>query len=121
MKRGSALIMAIWIIAVLSVMVVSFAFEAHQQAGINVYMRERNRVNRLIEPGRILGEIVMLGFKDAKEPELQGGRPDWKEIFEEEDRWCKEKYELKTATRCTIGPILLDEEDPDSGTVTVDI
>lgn len=121
MKRGSVLIMALWIIAVLAVMVMSFAFEAHQQAGINVYVRERNRVNRLIEPGRILGEIVMLGFKDAKEPELRGGAPDWKDIFEEEDRWCKEKYELKTATRCTIGPILLDEEDPDSGTVTVDI
>ena len=121
MKRGSVLIMVLWIIAVLSVMAVSFSFEARQQAGINVYIRERNRVNRLIEPGRILGEIVLLGYKDAKEPEVNNGIPDWTEIFEEEDRWCKEKYALKHQTRCTIGPILLDEEDPDSGTVTVDI
>ena len=48
-QRGSALLMALWIIAVLSVMVLSFAFEAHQQTGINVYVRERNRVNRLVE------------------------------------------------------------------------
>lgn len=121
MKRGSALIMALWIIAVLSVMVVSFAFEAHQQAGINVYIRERNRVNRLIEPGRIIGEIVMLGFKDAKEPEINNGVADWDEIFEEEDRWCREKYALKNQTRCTIGPILLDEDDEESGTVQIDI
>ena len=60
-RRGSALVMAIWILAVLSIMVVSFAFEARQQAGINVYVQERNRVKRLIEPGRVLGEIVMLG------------------------------------------------------------
>lgn len=121
MRRGSVLIMALWVIAVLSVMALSFAFEARQQAGINVYLRERNRVNRLIDPGRILGEIVMLGFKDVKDPELKGGAPDWKDVFEEEDRWCREKYELKKATRCTIGPILLDEEDPDSGTVTVEV
>ena len=46
-RRGSALLMALWIIAILAVMVLSFSFEAHQQAGINVYVRERNRVNRL--------------------------------------------------------------------------
>ena len=121
MKRGSALVMAIWILAVLAVMVMSFAFEARQQAGVNVYVRERNRVNRLVEPGRMLGEAILLGYADAKEPEIKNGEADWKEIFEDEDRWCKEKYALKKQTRCTIGPILLDEEDPDSGTVTVDI
>ena len=35
-RRGSVLIMALWIIAILSVMVVSFAFEARQQAGIDI-------------------------------------------------------------------------------------
>ena len=116
-RRGSVLIMALWVIAVLSVMALSFAFEAHQQAGIDVYIRERNRVNRLIEPGRILGEIVLLGFKDAKE----WSEDEKEDDFLEEDRWYREKRALKFETRCTIGPILLDEEDPDSGTVTVDI
>ena len=66
-RRGSALVMAIWIIAVLSVMVLSFAWEARMQAGINIYVRERNRVDRLVESGRIVGEIVLAGYKDASD------------------------------------------------------
>ena len=116
-RRGSALLMALWMIAVLSIMVLSFAFEAHQQSGINVYVRERNRVNRLVEPGRILGETVLLGFGDAKE----WSENEKAEDLDEEDRWYKEKRALKFDTRCTIGPILMDEEDEESGTVTVDI
>ena len=117
MKRGSALVMAIWILAVLSVMVLSFSFEARQQAGINVHVRERNRVKRLIEPGRVLGEIVMLGHSEAKEWTED---EDEKEM-DEEDRFYREKRALKFETRCTIGPILMDEDDEDSGTVTVEI
>ena len=109
--------MALWIIAVLSVMVLSFAFEAHQQAGINVYVRERNRVNRLVEPGRILGETILLGYSDAKE----WSEDENEQELDENDRWYKEKRDLKFKTRCTIGPILMDEADLESGTVTVDI
>ncbi|MBR2837941.1 MAG: hypothetical protein IKE55_04100 [Kiritimatiellae bacterium] len=116
-KRGSALLMALWIIAVLAVMVLSFAFEAHQQAGINVYVRERNRVNRLVEGGRIIGETVLVGFPDAK----AWSEDEDESELDEEDRWFREKRALKFDTRCTIGPILMDEEDPESGTVTVDI
>ena len=117
MKRGSVLVMALWIIAVLSVMVVAFSFEARQQAGINIHVRERNRVRRLIEPGRVLGEIVMLGYSEAKEWTED---EDEKEM-DEEDRFYREKRALKFDTRCTIGPILMDEDDEDSGTVTVEI
>ena len=52
-RRGSVLIMALWIIAILAVMVVSFAFEARQQAGIDVYVRERNRSARMDSPCRL--------------------------------------------------------------------
>jgi len=122
MNRGSALLLALWIIAVLSVMVLSFATEAKMQGGVNIYLREKNRVKRLVEPGKVLGEIVMLGYKDAK-AWTEG--EDEKELLEE-DRWYKEKRDLKGGEgskggTCTIGPILLDESDPDSGTVTVKI
>ena len=124
-RRGSVLIMALWIIAVLSVMVVSFAFEARQQAGIDIYVRERNRVSRLIDSGRVLGEVVLLNYKDAPDPELKSGIPDWDDAFEE-DRWVVEKYDLKTDHKCTIGPIRLDEVDPDepdedAPTITVEL
>jgi hypothetical protein len=117
MKRGSALLTALWIIAVLSVMVLSFSTEAHLQTGINVYVRERNRVNRLMDAGRVLGEVVLLGYEQAKE---WSADEDEEELLEE-DRWYKEKRALKYESKCTVGPILLDEEDPDSGTVTIDI
>ena len=111
-RRGSVLVMALWIIAILSVMVVSFAFEARQQAGIDVYVRERNRVSRIIDSGRVLGEVVLLGYKDAPDPEIKTGAPDWEDAFED-DRWVVEKYALKTDHKCTIGPIRLDEKEPD--------
>jgi len=117
MRRASALLMALWIIAVLSIMVLSFASEAHLQTGINVYVRERNRVNRLVDAGRILAEVVIADYSNA---------PEWSEdedadkLFED-DRWYKEKRDLKSGRPCVIGPILVDEENPESGTVKVEI
>ena len=67
-RRGSVLIMALWIIAILSVMVISFAFEARQQAGIDIYVRERNRVRRLIDSGRVLGAVVLLRYQPHPAP-----------------------------------------------------
>ena len=124
-RRGSVLLMALWIIAILAVMVVSFSFEARQQAGIDVYVRERNRVSRLIDSGRMLGEIVLLGYKDAPEPEIKSGVPDWKDAFED-DRWVIEKYALKNDHKCKIGPIRLDEpedeeDDASPATITVEL
>ncbi len=117
MRRGSALLMALWIIAVLSVMVLSFANEAHLQTGINVYVRERNKVNRLVDAGAILAEVVIADYSSAQE---------WSEGEDvdqllEDDRWLLEKRELKSGRPCTIGPILIDEENPESGTVKVGI
>lgn len=123
MRRGSALLMALWIIAVLSVMVLSFASEAHIHSGINVYVRERNRVNRLVDAGRILAEVVIAGHADAKEWSKDD---DPKELLEE-DRWYREKRALKYDSNCTIGPILVDSRTGKDGvlvnpsTVTVEI
>lgn len=115
--------MALWTIAVLSVIVMSFVYEARQQSGINVYVRERNRVNRLVEAGRILGEVVLLGHVD-----VSGWSVDEDlDALLEDDRWIREKRDLKTRSSCTIGPILLDETTDGNGeylnpvTVTVTI
>lgn len=117
MRRGSALLMALWIILTLSVIVLSFSFEAKLQGGINVYVQGKNRVKRLIDSGRILGEVILVGYKDGKQ---------WTEDEDlkqelEDDRWYLEKQALKYSKGCTIGPILLDEDNPDSGTVKVEI
>ena len=117
MRRGSALLLALWVIAVLSVMVMSFAYEARLQSGANVYMRERNRVNRLTDAGQALAEVVMTGYTEVS---------DWAdgENFDnllEEDRWIREKRALKSDSKCTIGPIVLDDEHPENGTIRIEI
>ncbi len=116
-RRGSALVMAIWIIAILSVIVISFVYEARQQSGINLYVLSRNRVDRFVDAGRILAEVVLTSYSDA---------PDWTEDQDtakllEDDRWVLEKQELKSASKCTMGPIVLDTENPEGGTVKVEI
>lgn len=117
MRRGSALLMALWVIAVLSIMVLSFASEAHLQTGINVYMRERNRVSRLVDAGRILAEVVLSDYANVSE---WSEDEDADKLFED-DRWYKEKRDLKSGRPCVIGPILVDEENPESGTVKVEM
>ena len=67
MRRGSALLTVLVMIAALSVMVISFVYEARQQGGVNVYVRERNRVMRLIEAGQAIAEIVMCKYSEVEE------------------------------------------------------
>ena len=112
LRSGSVLIMALWIIAILSVMVISFAFEARQQAGIDIYVRERNRVNRIIDSGRVLGEAILIDYENVKDPEIKNNIPEWKDPFEE-DRWCIQKWHLKKKGACIVGPICLEEEGVD--------
>ena len=117
MKRGSALIFALWTIAVLSVMAIAFAYEARQQAGINVYVQRRNRITHLIGAGQILAEIVLVNYRDVA---------DWNEDQDDEkmledDVWYKEKQDLKSTSKCTIGPVFLDEDEPEKSLVTVEI
>jgi hypothetical protein len=101
----------------------SFATEAHLQTGVNVYVRERNRVGRLIDAGQVLAEVVIAGFADAKE---WSDGEDVEELLEE-DRWALEKRALKLDSRCTIGPVLVDDRRDKDGnllnpsTVTVEI
>ena len=116
-RRGSALVFALRIIAVLSIMAISFAYEARQQAGINIYVQRRNRVTRLIDAGQIIAEIVLLNYRDVA---------DWSEDEDadkmlEDDAWYKEKQNLKSSSRCTIGPVFLDEDDPEGSLVTIEI
>lgn len=108
---GSALLMALWTIAVLSVMVLAFSVEANLQGGVNFYVRERSRVDRLVDSGKAIAELVLVNYQDVSEWE---SGEDTEKIIREDDRWLREKRALKTESRCTIGPILLDERrNPD--------
>ena len=109
---GSALLMALWTIAVLSVMVLAFSVEANLQGGVNFYVRERSRVDRLVDSGKAIAELILVNYQDVSEWE---SGEDTDKIVKEDDRWLREKRALKTESRCTIGPILLDERQDSDG------
>ena len=111
-RKASALIMALWTIAILSIIVLSFAFEARIQSGVNVYIRERSSVNRLIDSGKVLAEVVLSGYSGVSE---WSEDEDTQKIIEEDDRWLLEKRQLKTESKCVIGPIILDERRDEKG------
>ena len=116
-RKGNALLLALWTIAVLSVMVLSFVYEAHQQSGVNLYVRERNRVNRLTDAGQAIAETVILKYSEA--PAYDPDQDTEKLL--EDDRWVLEKQDLKVRAQCKIGPIVLDEDNPENGNVTIEI
>ena len=88
-RRGSALVLAIWVIAVLSIMVLSFSYEARQQAGINLYVQNRNRTIHLIDAGKTLAEIVLLDYKT--------NRVDPEKPFEDEAARIADMYREQQA------------------------
>lgn len=124
-KKGSALLMVLWTILVLSVLVFSFAFDAKLQSSANVYVRERVYMDHLVEAGKTLAEMVIAGYESA--PEYAEDEDPFELL--DKDRWVFAKRPLKqTGTSTTIGPIQIDsgdpeERDPDvqTGTVTVQI
>jgi len=116
-RRGSALVLAIWMIFVLSLLVMNFVVESKLQTGVNLYVRERTRVNRLVDSGRTLAEMILLKYSSVS---------DWSEDEDheqllEDDRWLEEKRDLKTSGSALIGPVPVDESNPLAGTVTIEI
>lgn len=108
--RGSALVMVIWTIAVLSVIVMSFAVEAKLQASVNVFVRERAQLETLVDAGRTLGEMIVASHQSA----AAWSEDENLEELLEDDRWILEKRQLKqSGATVTIGPVVVDEKLPD--------
>ena len=129
MRKGSVLLTALFIVAVLALMVMSFCYEAHQQVGVNVHVRERNRLNHMVDSAQAILEVVLLNYTSVS---------DWSEDQKTEDllednRWFLEEQELKMYGKCTVGPIVLEDppekgsreeeegEEHSEATITIDI
>ncbi len=105
-RGGSALVMVIWTIAIISAMVVSFAVEAKLQTAANVYMRERVHMDHLVDAGRVLAEMVIAKHQSV----VDYSEDENLDELLETDRWIQEKRQLKqTGSTTTIGPIVVDE------------
>ena len=124
MKRGSALVSVIWTLAVLSILIASYAMDAHLQTRINLYLRERVHVDHLTDAGIAIAEVILLDYQNVTVPtEGAGGNSSESDIEEklEDDRWYLEKVALKDNRECDTGAIPVDALDRENGTVTVKI
>ena len=64
-KNGSALIAAIWTLAVLSILIASYAMDAHLQTRVNLYLRERVNVDHLTDAGIAIAEVILLDYQNV--------------------------------------------------------
>ena len=123
-RRGSALVGVIWTLAVLSILIASYAVDAHLQTRINLYLRERVHVDHLTDAGMAVAEVILSDYQSVTVP-MEGGENETSdsdiEEFLEKDRWYLEKVALKDNRECDTGAIPVDALDRGNGTVTVKI
>lgn len=117
-RKGSALVGVIWMLAVLSILIASYAVDAHLQTRINLYLRERVTVDHLTDAGLAIVEVILSDYQGASDP------GDSESVFNdniEDDRWYKEKLTLKKMGEVSTGAIPVDALNPEGGTVSVTI
>ncbi len=96
-RDGSALIMALFVIVVLSMLVGSFGFEARLEAKYASYARDRIKASQLAESGMVVAEMLM-------SKQSGGGATDKPE---DEDRWydAAERLELGQSIYGLVEPV----------------
>jgi general secretion pathway protein K len=58
-RGGSALIIVLWVIGLMSILVMSFAFDAHLEAKVTSYYRKRTRAQYLAQSGMEIAKWLM--------------------------------------------------------------
>ena len=78
-KEGSALIVTLWVLIILSLLVGSFAFDMYIESGITSYYRKRLKAQYLARAGvEYAKNMLEQSFKaDAKETPPSGGEDAW--------------------------------------------
>ena len=133
---GAALIVALWTIALLSLLVLSFGFDAMIEGKIDSYVRNRRHVDYLTQSGIAIAEMIISSYKEASavtEDELSAQivKPkgaltnetadvEADEVDESVDPWLSAKLSLQGGN-CLIEDYPIDAANPDDGTVTVEI
>lgn len=127
-KKGSAIVGAVWILVVLSVLIATYAVDAQLQTRINLYLQERVKVDHLTDAGIVIAEVILLDYKNVQVPssnsnDSKGSTASESEIeeFVDKDRWYWEKVDLKDNRECSTGAVPVDALNPEGGTVTVKI
>lgn len=123
-RRGSAIVGAIWILAVLSVLIATYAVDAQLQTRVNLYLQERVRVDHLTDAGIAIAEVIMLDYQNVQVPSDDNSGVSAESAVEEyldKNRWYWEMVDLKDNRECSTGAVPVDALNPEGGTVTVKI
>lgn len=117
-RKGSALVGVIWTLAVLSILIASYAVDAHLQTRINLYLRERVIVDHLTDAGLAIAEVILTEYQNVSSP---GNSASIFAQLSEDDRWYQEKLTLKMQGEVSTGAIPVDALNAEGGTVSVTI
>ena len=106
-QDASALIIVLWVVGLLSMLIGSFAFDAHVESRITSYYRKRTKADYLARSGVEVAEMLMSGAEGIKKDQKK------EEEFEDDD-WFEDKKKLKTGMALAVelelgdGKLLLD-------------
>ena len=126
-RKGSAIVGAVWILAVLSVLIATYAVDAQLQTRVNLYLQERVKLDHLTDAGIVIAEVILLDYQNVTVPstsdnDTSGGASQSQiEDYLDKDRWYWEKVDLKDNRESSTGAVPIDPLNPDVGTVTVKI
>ncbi len=98
-RSGSALIIAIWTVALLSILVLSFSFDAILEGRIATYVRQRQRVNYLTQSGIAIAEMLLEKQRNVSATSVTTA---------EEDRWKAPALRIKRGQTAIIDEPLGD-------------
>ncbi len=115
-KKGSALILVLWIIGMLSVIVVSFAFDAHLEGKVISFSRKKLKVETLANSGMELAKSYL-----DHSTSISGTENDDEKL---EDPQYEAANDLRLGKSVTLNYQFHDAEgnvDEDAGTIRVDI
>lgn len=74
MRRGSALIIVLWVVALLSVLIGGFAFDMHIESKIVSYLRKRLKAEYLSKAGLEYAQVLFIHSQEVK------GKADTEEV-----------------------------------------
>ena len=104
---GSALIVVLWVIGLLSILIGSLAFEAHMEAKITSYYRKRSKAEHLARSGIEIAEMLLIRRGDIDDEQ--------DEPEDEDDRWF---YSARTLKKGALRGLT---EKLGEGTISIDI
>ena len=121
---GSALIIALWTIALLAMLVMSFALDAMLEGKVNVYVRQRRQVDYLTQSGISIAEMLLLSYKNASSsstsssaPGAEGGQGVAEDV---DDKWLQAKLDLQHGS-AKVDAYAVEPGKPENGLVSVEI